>query len=481
MSIRKKLLLSYIAMIIIPVVVFVLTAILLVGVYFRQMASGEGGLPVTSFFKNNEVLSGLIYMIDYDPEITLDSRFLQQAEQRLQELNAGMAIEKNDRVIYLSPKLGDAFREIAVQEGKRGKDDQHWLTIQGIHYGVHVHSFAFDDGSRGTVVFFADAGQLMQFFRTFFPKLFLALLVIIGLTNGLLTYFVSRSIVRPLQALKEAAEQIREGNLDHRLKLGRKDEVGRVGQAFEEMRQRLRESIHTQLQYEDNRKELLSNISHDLKTPITAIINCVDGMKDGIADTPEKQAKYLDMIHKKATGMNRQIDELFLFSKLDLKRLPFHFEKVDIAALLCGFVEELRLHPQYRDVRFVNESPDPGPLIVTADREKLGRVISNIVDNSIKYMDKPDKEIRFKLVRGAEEVTVTIADNGRGIDAEALPHIFERFYREDPSRNRDTGGSGLGLAIVGQIVEEHGGRAWADSEAGRGTSVSFTLKIPETY
>ncbi|WP_148927922.1 sensor histidine kinase [Paenibacillus methanolicus] len=319
----------------------------------------------------------------------------------------------------------------------------------------------------------------------FFPIVALSLIGAVVLTNGLLTYFVSRSILRPIKALKQAAEHIKEGDLEHPLQMKkRRDELGRLGSAFEEMRLRLKESIRVQLQVEEDRKELISSISHDLKTPITAITGCADIMRDGIADTPEKQLKYINMIHRKAADMDRMIDELFLFSKLDLKKLPFTFVTVDLTAFLADCAEELRLQSQAGSDRLdvVFEHSGGEPAIAMADREKLGRAIMNIVENSLKHMDKPEKRLTFKLATDSVEaradmVAVSIADNGPGIEREALPRIFERFYRADEARTSERGGSGLGLAIVKQIIEEHGGRVWAESIVGSGTVISFSLPI----
>jgi signal transduction histidine kinase len=241
------------------------------------------------------------------------------------------------------------------------------------------------------------------------------------------------------------------------------------------MRVRLKQSIGLQLQYEENRKELLSNISHDLKTPITAIKGCVEGLLDGIADTPAKRESYLRMIGRKAEDMDREIDELFLFSKLDLKRVPFHFERLELASYLGDHEEELRLQPKNADITISYERQSMRNVYVQADREKLHRVIQNIVDNSIKYMDKEPKRLDIVLSETPDEAVVRIRDNGAGIAPEALPHVFDRFYRADQSRSGSGGGSGLGLAIVKQIVEEHGGRVWAESAVGEGTSILYTL------
>ncbi|WP_084423407.1 sensor histidine kinase [Cohnella thermotolerans] len=211
-----------------------------------------------------------------------------------------------------------------------------------------------------------------------------------------------------------AAEQIKDGDLSREVKLKRKDEIGKVGSAFEEMRVRLGESIRLQMQYEEKRKELISNISHDLKTPTAGIKACVEGLQDGIADTQTMRDKYIGMIAKKTNEMDRLIDELFLFSKLDLKRLPFHLEPIDLAAYLRDCASELRLDPRMEGFSVIFDYAGEEPVRVVADRE----------------------------------ATIVVRDNGSGIDSKALPHIFDRFYRAEPSRNKETGGSGLGLAFL---------------------------------
>lgn len=489
MSIRIKLLVSYIAMIIIPVILFGLASALLFSAFFKLSAEpdtlapgGEAGrFPAfrSLMEERNEWATGLALIARIDPGRLQDDAFLREADEQLTRLQAGMAIEKNGRLIHVSPAfdqadLADRLQQLDTRNQAMGHAGR--LVVGDSRYFVEKRTVAFADGSPGALYVFSDERPVTGFFRTFFPMLLLTLLAAIALTNGLLTYLLSRSIVRPLQALERAADHIGQGDLEHELKLGRKDEIGRLSEAFEEMRLRLKESLRVQLQYEENRKELISSISHDLKTPIAAIAGCVEGLKDGIADTPDKQHHYLNMIHKKTADMDRLIDELFLFSKLDLNRVPFDFEPVDIRAMLRDVAEELRLHPQYRGIRIVFDDGQGPPVFVSADREKLGRVIANITDNSLKAMaERDDREIRLRLTDGRDAATVSIADNGPGIASEALPRIFERFYRADPSRNTNQGGSGLGLAIVKQIVAAHGGSVWAESAHGQGTTIRFTL------
>ncbi|WP_274365276.1 sensor histidine kinase [Paenibacillus thermotolerans] len=484
MSIRFKLLVSYFAMILVPIVIFSLFAALLAAVFFKDIkALGDVNNEnigkewfqsvIESFDKKNELLAGIRFIAQYDPDLLADDTFLTKTDEQLKPLQTGLIVVTNDRITFAS-SLAD--RDDLYARLKQ-LDTSRWGDNGNDRYSVERIDFTLGNRTSGTVYVLTDVTQFIGFITKFFPAVIVSLLLAIGLTNGLLTYLVSRSIIRPLFALKQAAEHIQEGDLDHRLKVRKNDEIGQLGAAFEEMRRRLKQSLQIQLQYEENRKELISSISHDLKTPITGIKACIEGIFDGIADTAEKRDKYLKMIYKKATEMDYLIDELFLFSKLDLKRLPFHFVSIDLSAYLRDFVEELRLVPQNQGIRIDFRSDEDRPVYVMADKEKLRRVLINLVDNSFKYTVRDPKVIRIELLdREEEEVTVNVQDNGIGIDEKVLPYIFDRFYRVEPSRNTLTGGSGLGLAIVKQIVEEHGGTIRAKSIVGEGTTVSFTLR-----
>ncbi|MCC3373565.1 HAMP domain-containing sensor histidine kinase [Cohnella sp. REN36] len=482
MSIKLRLLLSYIAMFMVPIMIFVLFSAFLIAVFYKDIksledaSSNNAGKPwfqiVSDYFdKKNELVGGIRFLAKYDPDRLADNIFLTKTDEQLRNLREGLVIVTDDRVTFAS-KLADG---IDLKEELQHLDTNRWGQNINNTYSVERIDFHFSDDRSGTVYILTDFKQFFGFISKFFPSIFLSLLVAIILTNGLLTFFVSRSIIKPLYALKQAAEHIQEGDLEHEVKMGRRDEIGKLGDAFEEMRRRLKASIQLQNQYEENRKELISNISHDLKTPITGIKACIDGIFDGIADTDQKRNKYLRMVYKKATDMDQLIDELFLFSKLDLKRLPFHFMKIDISDYLRDFVEDLRHDPQKQGVLIDFRCEGSHPVYVLVDMEKLRRVMANIVDNGIKYTTREPKEIRIELVDQEQEVTVSVRDNGMGISEDALAHIFDRFYRVEHSRNKKTGGSGLGLAIVKHIVEEHGGKVWAQSALGEGTAIFFTL------
>ena len=476
MSIKTRLLLSFTAMTIIPIVLFALIAGSIAFLFLRDLGGDRHGSANVWQMSDqrDELFAGLKFMAEIEPERLSDIGFLTRTDERVNKLEAGLVVKKGERVLYASPLVSDAGRQLQPST-EEGRGMPHWSALADNRYIVDNFSIAFADGEPGTVYMLADSGAWIDRFKTLFPILVISLLAAVALTNGTLTYLVSRSIILPLGALKRAAERIKDGDLDQAVNLQRKDEIGKLGAAFEEMRVRLQDSIRVQLQYEDNRKELVSSISHDLKTPIAGIKACLEGIRDGIADSGPKRDKYMEMIARKTADMDRLIDELFLFSKLDLNRLPFQLEPVDLTAFMRDCAEELRLDPRLAGVTVSLDVLGEAPVRVMADREKLRRIIMNIVDNSLKHLNKPRKEIGLTLAAGRKEATVRIRDNGAGIDKAALPHIFDRFYRADTSRNTATGGSGLGLAIVKRMVEGQGGRVWADSTTGEGAVISFSL------
>lgn len=291
-----------------------------------------------------------------------------------------------------------------------------------------------------------------------------------------LTLWVYRSVLRPLSKLQEATRKIRDGNLDFTLEVEEDDEIGELCQDFEEMRIRLKENAEEKIQYDIENKELISNISHDLKTPITAIKGYVEGIMDGVAFSPEKLDKYIRTIYNKANDMDRLIDELTFYSKIDTNKIPYEFNKINVNSYFGDCVEEVGLDMDSRNIELGYFNYVSDDVVVIADAEQMKRVINNIISNSVKYMDKPKGIINIRIKDVGDFIQIEIEDNGRGIAAKDLPCIFDRFYRTDSSRNSSQGGSGIGLSIVRKIVEDHGGRIWATSKEGMGTEMHIVLR-----
>ena len=301
-------------------------------------------------------------------------------------------------------------------------------------------------------------------------------LAVVLVTAGLLIWWIYRTISVPLYHLQKAARNIKEGNLDFEIKAEADDEIGQLCQDFEEMRLRLKANAEEKMAYDQESKELISNISHDLKTPITAIKGYVEGIMDGVADTPEKMDRYIKTIYNKANEMDRLINELTFYSKIDTNRIPYNFATVSANAYFSDCAEDLHLELEAKNTEFVYVNELETDCRVIVDPEQLRRVINNIVSNSVKYMDKKSGRIVMTVKDVGDFIQVELSDNGKGIAMRDLPYIFDRFYRTDASRNSSKGGSGIGLSIVKKIVEEHGGNIWATSEEGKGTTMYFVVR-----
>ena len=246
--------------------------------------------------------------------------------------------------------------------------------------------------------------------------------------------------------------------------------------SFEEMRKRLKDSAEEKLNNETESRALISNIAHDLKTPITAVKGYSEGLLDGVANTPEKRDKYIRTIYNKANEMDMLINELTLYSKIDTNKIPYNFQKININDYFQDCVEDIGLDLEEKNIGLAYYNYVDEDTIIIADTEQLRRVINNIVGNSVKYMDKPNGFINIRLKDVGDFIQVEIEDNGRGIAQKDLPYIFDRLYRADGSRNSATGGSGIGLSIVKKIIEDHGGKIWATSKVGTVTVMYFVIR-----
>ena len=278
------------------------------------------------------------------------------------------------------------------------------------------------------------------------------ILISVALVVGLWVY---RSIAVPLVKLKKATQNIKEGNLDFVLDVEGKDEFSELCQDFEEMRRRLKESTEEKSLIEKENRELISNISHDLKTPITAIKGYVEGIRDGVASSPEKLDKYIRTIYNKANDMDRLINELTTYSGIDNNRIPYNFHRINVADYFGDCVEEVGLDLEQRGIKLNYSNLVSPDTVVIADPEQMKKVINNIISNSVKYMDKPNGHIDIRILDEVDAIRVEIEDNGKGIAQKDLQKIFERFYRTDASRNSAQGGSGIGLSIVKAIMDAH--------------------------
>lgn len=305
-------------------------------------------------------------------------------------------------------------------------------------------------------------------------------LVIIGLTilvflmNRFMAIHIYKSIATPLDVLTYGVNEISNGNLDYRIDYTTKDEFSSVCDAFNEMAAKLSEMTRQQQREEQSRKILIAGISHDLRTPLTSIKAYVVGFENGIAKTPAMQKKYLATINQKACELEYIINQLFLFSKLDVGDFPFLFESVNIGDELKQLIVDMKEEYAQKGVSLIIDNL-PTDVYCSIDIIQFGNVIQNIWSNTAKYKTKECAVSTITCEETQEQITISVYDDGPGVKEEALDKLFDIFYRTDDSRQNVALGSGLGLAISAKIINSFQGTICARNHTNGGLCIDITL------
>jgi signal transduction histidine kinase len=487
MKLKTRLIIGFITVMILPLILS-LTVITIFGQFQIRSIERNYGItgadytiitnPISALNKVTEpTFHQLQITTNRDSGQMEDLGYLNEINKELVEVNSYLVVKKNDDVLYSGQHLSEAIQAVLPEFGT-----QESLSENGIYVGGSLQvlikqvDFRFADGDVGSAYIVTNVNDAIPEVRQYISNMFFAVILILAATAGVLIIWIYRGVVVPLNRMKIATQNIKDGNLDFELEVLAEDEIGQLCQDFEEMRMRLKDTATEKIEYDKRSKELISNISHDLKTPITAIKGYVEGIMDGVADTPEKMDRYIRTIYNKANEMDLLINELTLYSKIDANRIPYNFNTLSVNDYFDDCAYDLKIDIESRGIHFDYANYVDKGVKIIADAEQLKRVINNIVSNSTKYMDKENKQINLRVKDVGDFVQVEIEDNGKGIGSKELPYIFERFYRTDASRNSATGGSGIGLSIVRKIVEEHGGKIWATSKEGTGTIMYFVIR-----
>ena len=310
--------------------------------------------------------------------------------------------------------------------------------------------------------------------RLFLPVAIIYLLIVVVLANILLAKHITRRITTPIDILSNGVQEISEGNLTHRIQYSEGDEFDAVCSDFNEMATRLHEMVQQRQADEQSRKELIAGISHDLRTPLTSVKAYIEGLRKGIATTPEMQEKYLTTIQNKTEDIEYIINQLFTFSKMDIGEFPLNLEVADIGGELCkmvaGFTDE------YNQAGLAVTMTENTEANVLVDMVQFRNVLQNILGNSVKY---GGDRAEISCQNQGDNVVITIKDNGSGVTDEMLSKMFDVFVRGDASRNNPAEGSGLGLAISKKIIKRLGGTIHAENVADGGLAIIITLPSHE--
>ena len=291
--------------------------------------------------------------------------------------------------------------------------------------------------------------------------------MVAGVVGIILVLLLSRRILGSIGGLTAAARRLGSGDLSSRVNIKGSDEIAELGHAFNAMADAVADS-------ERQRRSMVADVAHELRTPLSNIQGHVEAMQDGLL---QPDAVTLDTVHRQTLNLNRLVDDLRLLAESESRDLRLAPEPVLLAAIVNRVSDSFRPRTDAASIELAVSVEDNLPL-VNVDRLRIEQALTNLINNAVEYTPSGGS-IAISAENLGEAVRVSVADTGPGIPEDALPRVFDRFYRADPSRLRETGGSGLGLAIARQLVEAHGGSIWAESVESSGSRFGFDLPVSE--
>ena len=483
MKLKTRLIISFCLILFVPIIL----GYALLG-SFRMLQSTQDNLY--SINGNYEYFTNSMQLLNYyisaevtqaqqwlkDPDSMTDVDYLESLNKKAGNNNCYIIVRQGSTIIYNGDSSAGISAEQLPSYGENSEDVNVIIYISDTSTAALRQLDFVGNGHACTLFLVTTSDRVLPEVKRLALDLGISIVLILILTAVILIGWTYQGIVPQLRYLVKSTEEIREGTLDHPIEFRGNNEITELAKALEEMRKRLQADALEKLQHEQEQKALISNIAHDLKTPITAVKGYAEGILDGVANTPEKQETYLRTIYNKANEMNSLINELSLYSKIDTNRIPYNFQKLNVKKYFLDCAEEIGMDLENQQVSFnyynyVDESVE-----IIGDPEQLERVIHNIVGNSVKYRGDEPLRIQLRVKDVGDFIQVELEDNGMGIAAKDLPYIFDRMFRADASRNSKTGGSGIGLSIVKKVVEDHGGNIWATSKERMGTCMYFVIR-----
>ncbi len=395
-------------------------------------------------------------------------------KDRLSVYGYKLLVVEDDKVVFST--LNDSQGSI-INSFKSMKLEQ--STLAG-----KVQEMTFAAVAEGTYSIFAVGGRTdnpneFNYFLQWFLIYGIIVVAIILLLSQLFTRKMAWHILRPLNALTDGAKRIEKGDLSKPVIYTGKDEFASVCTAFNHMQEYLLKEREKTAALERARTDLITGISHDLRTPLTSVKGYIKGLRDGVASTPEKRQQYLSIAYEKACDMDVLLQKLFYFSNLEAGNLPLSLTCEDLGDFARRFAKNIGDELYYKNIKMtVDTTSVPHP--VKIDTEQMRRVMLNLTENAIKYANAESLVLRISVWRENDMEHLLFADNGQGVPEEHLPNLYQRFWRGDEARSAKSGeGSGLGLYIVKYIVEAHGGYVTAKNNNGLHIKISLPCREEE--
>lgn len=478
MTVKKRLIISNVLVVVLSII-FILVVISATFLAFF----GVLGITVQDIEQRNGIANNIQtfsvhqierYCREDDPE--KKAEIAQKLSERAKKFGFDSRLACDDKLVY--DELEEEDRQILAEhaeilsasqaiasETERAAIVHYHTTIRGID--VHYDAVRIGDNFSGTADTGLDSSEVSRYVEIYTLLILVCTVIAVFISSFFISAKTARSITKPLDLLRKGSREIKNGNLDYKIYYkGKGDEFEHVCSDFDDMRLRLKSSVQAQMDADRQRKQLYAGISHDLRTPLTAIKGYVEGLRDGVAKTPEMQQKYLSTIYQKACDMDNLVDRLLLFTRLDSGNFAFNFEYIHFKKYLGNFLAQRQEDYRALGLEIQYEDRLTGDEIVRMDVQEFNRVLSNILDNSVKYSSGPNGISRVTVRTEKERLILSLQDNGCGVDPEDLDDIFTDFFRTDRARKNTGSGSGLGLAICRHIINAHNGRIYAESEDG---------------
>ncbi|WP_312095021.1 HAMP domain-containing sensor histidine kinase [Niallia sp.] len=454
--------------------------VLLSLVVLLAIGSGMINMYHKTSIKNNQLNPNILKVESILKQNQGINRDWSELSLSLEEYNYRLCVSKDDSLIYCNIRHPDDDIKAFLQTLNLSADQLNVFFGDGVTTIGQLISFE-DESYAVVAVNYSIYNQLIGVDRDYFEK-FLITFLLVGLAaiavlliiSQLLTKRLVKHIMTPIHQLTESAKRIEEGDLSTPIINTGKDEFETVCISFNQMQFHLKEEQDKNAAYEKARTDMISGISHDLRTPLTSVKGYIKGLQDGIANTPEKQAQYLSIAYKKASDMDVLLQRLFYFSKLETGNLPFFPVETDLGKFTQKFALDIQDDLKHKNASIRVEISGSNHL-VRIDTEQMRQVLANLVENALKYAGVVPIELSMKVTQENENEVLCFTDNGSGVSPEKLPHLFEQFYRGDESRNnQNSDGNGLGLYIVKYIIEAQGGTVIAENDQG----LKFTMTFP---
>ncbi|MGN0521651.1 MAG: ATP-binding protein [Eubacterium sp.] len=491
LKINTRIVISTVMAVVIPLIVIAIASPLLISTtpsFFNFSTVTTNSYSTINQIQWSQTVSAITNELIGDGSEEEKLKKTQEFVAPLEELNSLICIEKNGEDFYSSEKSSDildvADSLVNVEDGKNINyfSDDGLVIVNHIDTGGEKYRIIIvnDDYTASGA---SDRISIREFRNLLLGRTGIIVLIIVLLfvaAIAILSFITTKTIVSPIKKIEKGADEIARGNLNYKIEYKSTNELGKMVDSFNKMRLRLKQSIEKQNEEEEKRKELVAGIAHDLRTPLTSAKGYAEGLRDGIADSPEKQKRYIKTICSSIDDTERILNDLLDVSRMEINGYRLNKTDVNAGEFFGDCADEIGVILEKAGFDFSFEINCDKDAEISVDIDRFVRVINNIISNCIKYAREDVKgRVQMTLNDYDKSVILEVSDNGIGVDRESLPKIFDTMFRADPARSKVSEGSGLGLAVCKQIVELHGGFIWASSREEEGLSIFISLPKKE--